>query len=124
MILGYIDSWAFIWTLVAAVHKRKCIVSSQNLIKNTGYEDISANNVPSKFNCANSKIHNLKKINHPKEIKLNHEYDFLRFKLICRPKNFLYPWRFIFIIKCLIVDPKFFFLRVIIFINKILLIKK
>jgi len=113
MILGNIDSWAFIWTLVVAVNKGKCIVPSLNLIKNTGYGNISANNVPSKLNSTNSKIYNLKKINHPKEIKLNYEYDSLRFKLICRPKNFLYPWRFIFIIKCLILDPKFLCIKLL-----------
>jgi hypothetical protein len=120
MILGNIDSWAFIWTLVVAANKGKCIVPSLNLIRNTGYGSISANNVPSKLNYTNSKIYNLKITNHPKKIQINEKYDFLRFKLICRPKNFLYPWRFYFIIKCLIFDPRFFFIKIFNFYQKIL----
>jgi len=120
MILENIDSWAFIWTLIVAVNKGMCIVPGLNLIGNTGFGTIGANNVPSILNYTNSKIYNLKLKNHPKEIKVNKEYDFLRFKLACRPKNFLYPWRFIFIIKCLLLDPKFLFTKVIIFIKKYL----
>jgi hypothetical protein len=80
---------------------------------------MGANNVPSKFDYTNSKIANYRIKHHPSKNNYNQKLDLALFNLAHRPKNALYPWRIIFLIKCLLFDPKFFCTKVIIAINKI-----
>lgn len=106
-----INSWAFIWNLIAVANNSQFVVPKKNLISNTGINTIGANNVPSKFKHGNFKTYNFSIKKHPSDIKRNKIFDYINFKYNFRPKNFLYPWRVIFILKSFLFDTKFFLLK-------------
>ena len=113
-----IDSWAFIWLLFGVVNQSNFIIPKHNLVKNTGTQTYGANYIPSKFEYSNLKTKNLKLKNFPKKIINNKNLDLHLFYHNFRPKNQLYPWRFIFLIRLLFLDPKFFFTKILISFNK------
>ena len=117
ILLNKIDSWAFLWLLLGVAKNSKFILPKYNLVKNTGTQISGANNTPSRFDHSNSEISKLIIKYHPKKNSYRHELDSLLFNFVFRPKNALYPWRIIFLLKCLFLDPKFFFLKAIIYIK-------
>jgi len=107
-----IDSWAFLWLLFGVVNKSNFIIPKHNLVKNIGTQSYGANYVPSNFEYSNLKTKNFKLKNFPKKIIYNKKFDLRLFYYNFRPKSQLYPWRFIFLIRSLFLDPKFFFTKV------------
>lgn len=105
---GKIESWAFIWLVVAYVNNGRSIVPKYNLTRNIGTQTFGANNVPSNFDHTNSEIYQFVIKKHPNKIINNKKYDSLSFNTNFRPKNLLYPWRFLFLIKSLLFDTRFF----------------
>ena len=119
-----IDSWAFLWLLFGIISNSKFILPRLNLVKNTGRQTYGANNVPRKFGILDSGVYALDVKNHPKKNFYNKELDNLIFKETFNAKNLIYPWRALFLIKCLFLDPKFFFTKVMIFINRFIKFKQ
>ena len=115
-----IDSWAFLWQLFGIANESKFILPKYNLVKNTGTQTYGANFIPSNFDYANFKTFQFNIKNHPKKNFYNKKLDLHLFNYNFRPKNQLYPWRIIFLIRSLFFDPRFFFTKVLIFINKII----
>ena len=113
-----IDSWAFLWMLIGVSNGSKFIIPKHNLIKNTGTQTHGANYTPSNFEYSNFKTVQFKIKHHPKKNSHNKKLDTLLFYHNYRPKNHLYPWRIIFILKSLLFDTKFFFTKLVIFIKK------
>jgi hypothetical protein len=113
-----IDSWAFLWMLIGVSNGSKFILPKHNLVKNTGTQTRGANYMPSNFEYSNFKTVQFKIKHHPKKNSHNKKLDTFLFYHNNRPKNLLYPWRIIFIIKSLLFDTKFFFTKLIIFIKK------
>jgi hypothetical protein len=118
ILLNHIDSWAYLWLLFGIANKSKFILPKLNLVKNTGTQTHGANNVPSKFDHANSKICTFTIARHPLKSSYSKDLDSFLFNLCFRPKDALYPWRILFLIKCLFLDPMFFLKKVIITIKK------
>ena len=116
--LDKINSWAFLWLLIGVANNSKFILPKYNLVKNTGTQTLGANYVPSNFEYANFKTRKIKIENHPNINVYDENLDAFLFNYNFRPKNQLYPWRIFFIIKSLIFDPKFFFIKLFIFIKK------
>ena len=114
-----IDSWSFLWLLFGVINKSKFILPKYNLVKNTGTQTFGANYVPSKFEYANLKTKNLKLKNFSKKIVHNQLLDSNLFYYNFRPKNQLYPWRLIFLFLSLFLNPKFFFIKVLIYFKKV-----
>lgn len=119
ILLNKIDSWSFLWQLIANAHGSMFIIPKRNLVKNTGTQTHGTHYTPSNFDYANFKIFNLNKIRHPKKKSYDIKLDLDFFYLNYRPKNQLYPWRIKFLIRSLFLDPKFFFTKVLIFLKKI-----
>ena len=115
--LFLLDSWSFLWMLFGTANKSKFILPKYNLVKNTGTQTHGANYVPSNFEYANFKRFQFNIEHYPKTNSYNKKLDRLLFNYNFRPKNQLYPWRIIFIIKSLFFDPKFFFSKIMIFIK-------
>ena len=67
-----------------------------NLVKNTGTQTYGANYVPSKFDYANLKTKNFRLKKFPEKIFYDKLLDRYIFYYNFRPKNQLFPWRFIF----------------------------
>ena len=116
--LNQIDSWAFLWLLIGVSNSSRFILPKYNLINNTGINIVGANNVPSKLNIKVLRIHRIKSITHQKTIPFNQEIDKKIFFSTYNPKNILYPWRLVFILKSLIFDTKFFFKKLYFFFKK------
>ena len=106
-----IDSWAFLWLLFGVINKSKFVVPKYNLVKNTGTQTYGANYVPSKFDYANLKTKNFRLKKFPEKIIYDKLLDRYIFYYNFRPKNQLFPWRFIFLIRLLFLDTKFFFTK-------------
>ena len=117
ILLNKLDSWSFLWMLFGTANKSKFILPKYNLVKNTGTQTHGANYVPSNFEYANFKRFQFNIEHYPKTNSYNKKLDRLLFNYNFRPKNQLYPWRIIFIIKSLFFDPKFFFSKIMIFIK-------
>ena len=117
ILLNKLDSWSFLWMLFGTANKSKFILPKYNLVKNTGTQTHGANYVPSNFEYANFKRFQFNIEHYPKTNSYNKKLDRLLFNYNFRPKNQLYPWRVIFIIKSLFFDPKFFFSKIMIFIK-------
>ena len=113
-----IDSWAFLWMLIGVSNKSKFIIPKYNLTKNTGTQTYGANYVPSKFEYANFKTLQFNIRHHPEKNFYDKKFDTHFFYYNFRPKNQLYPWRIIFLIKSLLFDTKFFFTKLMFYINK------
>ena len=113
-----IDSWAFLWMLIGVSNKSKFIIPKYNLTKNTGTQTYGANYVPSKFEYANFKTLQFNIRHHPEKNFYDKKLDTHFFYYNFRPKNQLYPWRIIFLIKSLLFDTKFFFTKLMFYINK------
>ena len=105
--------------LIGVSNNSKFILPKYNLIKNTGTQTFGANYVPSNFEFANLKTYKLEVTNHPRKNIYDPNLDTFLFNYNFRPKNQLYPWRIFFIIKSLIFDPKFFFVKSFIMIKKL-----
>ena len=99
-------------------NKSKFILPKLNLVKNTCTQTHGANNVPSKFDHANSKIYTFAITRHPLKSSYSKDLDSFLFNLCFRPKDALYPWRILFLTKCLFLDPMFFLKKAIITIKK------
>jgi hypothetical protein len=112
------DSWAFLWQLFGIANKSEFILPKYNLVKNTGTQTYGANFIPSNFDYTNFKTFQFNIKNHPKKNSHDKILDSLLFYHNYRPKNQLYPWRIIFIVKSLLFDTKFFFSKLIILIKK------
>jgi len=118
ILLNQIDSWAFLWLLIGISNSSKFILPKKNLTINTGTKIKGANNIPSKLNQENFKIYSINNIKHPKKYHYNSKIDLELFYLTYKPKNTLYPWRFLFLLRCLFLDPTFFFSKVISFLKR------
>ena len=111
--LDKIDSWSYLWLLIGVANNSKFILPKYNLVKNTGTQTLGANYTPSNFEYANLKTYKTEIKNHPRKNIYDENLDTFLFNYNFRPKNQLYPWRILFIIKSLIFDPKFFFTKLI-----------
>tara|TARA_B100000780_G_scaffold137038_1_gene95935 strand:+ start:345 stop:1301 length:957 start_codon:yes stop_codon:yes gene_type:complete len=113
-----LDSWAFLWLLFSIVNRSKFILPKYNLIQNTGTQTYGANYVPSKFDYANFKTTKFKIKHHPQINSYDEKLDSLLFYHNFRPKNLLYPWRIIFLVRSLLFDTKFFFTKLALLVKK------
>ena len=104
--------------LIGVSNKSKFIIPKYNLTKNTGTQTYGANYVPSKFEYANFKTLQFNIRHHPEKNFYDKKLDTHFFYYNFRPKNQLYPWRIIFLIKSLLFDTKFFFTKLMFYINK------
>ena len=123
ILFNQIDSWAFLWLLFGIISNSKFILPRLNLVKNTGMQTYGANNVPRKLDDLDSRVYAFDIKNHPKKEFYNKELDNLIFKETFNAKNLIYPWRVLFLVKSLFLDPNFFFTKVMIFINRFIKFK-
>ena len=102
-----IDSWAYPWLYSIWIKNGLSILPKSNLVKNIGFNlDASHTFSHKKFNFLTKKIE--KKIVHPKKIKINHladEYTLRNFFCI---KNFLWPYRFSYLLNLFLKTPVLF----------------
>ena len=80
-----------------------------NLVKNIGAGNDSTHSLFRQKNYFVKEI-NKKRIIHPKKIEINSLADELVFKNHFKGKNYLYPWRFIYLFKIFLINP-FTFLK-------------
>jgi hypothetical protein len=117
ILLNQINSWAFLWLLFGIMNNAKFILPRVNLVKNTGTDTVGANNVPKKLDFSNSRVFVLDVKNHPKKKFYDKKLDLIVFNEAFKPKNIIYPWRFLFLVKSLFLDTNFFFTKLFIVIN-------
>lgn len=115
-----IDSWAYPWLYSMWNKNGLCILPQVNLVKNIGFS-INASHTFShkKFNYPAKKLK--EKITNPKIIKINTSADKYVFNHFFCPKNFLWPYRFIYLLNILLKQPVLFCK---IFLKKIYIKKK
>lgn len=106
-----INSWAYPWLYSIWKKNGLCIIPKVNLVKNIGF-NLNASNTFShqEFNYETNSIGN--KISHPKIIKINNFADnFVLNNFFC-PKNFIWPYRLIYLINLFTKKP-ILFIRII-----------
>ena len=107
-----IDSWAYVW--LASIWFKKGIVvnPSVNLVNNLGFENNALHTFVNRFYFNNSdKIKNYKLINHPKNIDIHKIFDENTFKIHFNGIFNFWPYRVIYILKILILNPLSVFKR-------------
>tara|TARA_X000000950_G_C13859478_1_gene638087 strand:- start:491 stop:1447 length:957 start_codon:yes stop_codon:yes gene_type:complete len=108
---GKFNSWAYPWTLSVWKNKGLTIIPKENLVKNIGYGTNSTNS----FFRDIGDIYKTKKIQrtikHPKLIRPDVKKDNFVFNNHYRGKNYLYPYRIVFLIKMFISNPLNFLKR-------------
>jgi hypothetical protein len=102
-----IDSWAYPWLYSIWKKRGFCILPKVNLVKNIGF-NINASHTFShkKFFFPTKKLR--QQITHPKIIKINSLADKFVFNNFFCPKNFLWPYRFIYLLNIFIRRPILF----------------
>ncbi len=109
-----INSWAYVWLASIWNENGKSIIPNKNLIVNIGFNEKATNTVTS----SNINIHEIEFeeleniINHPKNLDVNFEADKFVFENHFNGKYNFWPWRFFYILKLLLSDPKTFYLRI------------
>lgn len=107
-----IDSWAYVWMFSMWCNRSLTILPKKNLVKNIGFDDKAThtNNLKSEFNLYKSYKLNIKKENVLKyKIYRNRSLDKDLFNNHFKGKNFIWPYRIIFLINLIISNPLFFF---------------
>jgi hypothetical protein len=104
-----IDSWAYPWTISLWKISGLTVTPAFNLVKNIGVGSDSTHSLFRQKDYFVKKINN-KRIIHPKKIKINCLADEFVFKNHFKGKNYLYPWRFIYLFKIFLTNP-FTFLK-------------
>jgi hypothetical protein len=102
-----IDSWAYPWLYSMWNKNGLCILPEVNLVKNIGF-NINASHTFSHKKFYYPAIKLKQKITHPKIIKINFEADEYVFNNFFCPKNFLWPYRFIYLLDILFNKPVLF----------------
>lgn len=98
------DSWAYPWTLSVWYNKGVSIIPNKNLINNIGYGFSSTNSILREKK--NYKKYFLdKNIKHPKLITSDFKKDLYVFYNHYKGKNYLWPYRMIYIIELIINKP-------------------
>ena len=108
-----IDSWAYPWSLCLWKNNLLTITPSMNLVKNIGFGK-GATHTTSKQDDQKYKLNKLpKKWQIPKNVHQNTLADEYVFKNHFKGKNYLWPYRFLFLIKILLTDPKKIYYKII-----------
>ncbi len=106
-----IDSWAYPWSLCLWKNDMLTITPKFNLVKNIGFGK-NATHTVSDFDNNRYKSFKLpKKFIHPKQIKINYDNDDYVFNNHFKGKNYLYPHRFIYLLKILFFSPITFYTK-------------
>ena len=102
-----IDSWAYPWLYSLWNKNGLCILPKVNLVKNIGF-NINASHTFShkKFNYSAKKLK--QKFTSPKNLKINSSADEYVFNHFFCPKNFLWPYRFMYLLAILFKQPILF----------------
>jgi hypothetical protein len=102
-----INSWAYPWLYSIWKKNGVCILPKVNLVKNIGF-NINGSNTFShqEFNYKTNKIG--AKIKHPKTIEINNMADNYVLNNFFFPKNFFWPYRFVYLINIFIKKPILF----------------
>lgn len=99
------DSWAYPWLYSIWYNKGFTIIPKYNLVRNTGYIG-THNTFNLKFDFKTKELNANFKF--PKEITINKKADDFVMENFFVPKNFLWPTRFIYLIKRFFQDPNLF----------------
>ena len=102
---NYFDSWAYPWLFSIWYNNGCTIIPKYNLVKNIGSKG-THNSFNSNFIFNVKKLE--KKFRYPKQFELNDKADNYVMKNFFRPKNFLWPTRFMYLFKMFISNPIFF----------------
>ena len=106
-----IDSWAYPWSLCLWKKNMLTITPSMNLVRNIGFGEEATHTVTN-YDDQKYKTNNLPKIwIHPKKIVINTKNDEFIFKNHFKGKNYIWPYRFFYLITLFITSPKTFFLK-------------
>ncbi len=109
-----IDSWAYVWLASIWYLNGKSIIPNKNLIINIGFNEKATNTVSSSnIDLVNLNFQEMSDIlSHPKEVKINTKADNFVFNNHFNGKYNFWPWRFYYILKILVSDPKTFYLKI------------
>lgn len=110
---GKFNSWAYPWTLSVWKNKGLTIIPKKNLVKNIGYGSDSTNSIFRNINDIYKVKKIERKIKHPKIIKSDLKKDNFVFDSHYKGKNYLYPYRIVFLIRKFISNPFNFIKRAI-----------
>ncbi len=107
-----IDSWAYPWNLCLWYHNKIIVTPKSNLVRNIGFSKDATHTYLKSDNVS----YQVKKLKKPyiKELnyKINQQADNYVFKNHFKGQNYLWPYRFIYIINLLITNPQFLIFRI------------
>ena len=112
-----IDSWAYPWNLCLWYNDMLVLTPKNNLVENIGIGSLATHTYIRSDNV-NYKTRILKKpYKNLNQIRINTKADNFVFNNHFRGKNYLWPYRFIYILKILISNPGFIILKFKKFLN-------
>jgi hypothetical protein len=111
-----IVSWDMFFLASMWKNKSFCILPNINMIKNIGFDSEATYGINNKYSTPNVKNF-LRNVKHPINLRIYPKAESQLFNEFFKGKNFLYPWRFFYIIKLLFVNPTFFLNKIKIFLK-------
>ena len=102
---NYFDSWAYPWLYSIWYNNGFTIIPKYNLVKNVGFKG-THNSFYSKTDFKVTNLH--KKYKHPSKMIYYDQADNYVMKNFFKPRDFLWPTRFLFILKMFLTKPKLF----------------
>jgi hypothetical protein len=115
---GFITSWALPFLLSAWRNNACILLPNINMIDNIGFNENASTSPGLNYKVAKA-IDYKKKIKDPPILQIDKKNEQLIFNKMFNPHSFLYPRRFLYLIKYLLFNPKLFFSKIKIFIKKI-----
>jgi len=111
-----IISWDVFFVTSMWKNNSFCILPNINMIKNIGFDSEATYGINNKYFTPNSKNF-FRKLRHPSNLNIYPQSEYQLFNGFYKGKNFLYPWRALYIIKLLFINPVFFFRKIKNFVN-------
>ncbi|CAO6130738.1 hypothetical protein MCEMSEM45_00225 [Candidatus Pelagibacterales bacterium] len=113
---GFITSWAILFLFSAWRNNAFILLPNINMIDNVGFNQSATTSPGLNYKTAKSFDYK-KKIKDPPILQIDKKNEQLVFNKTFNPHSFLYPGRFLYLIKYLLFNPKLFFFKIKIYIK-------
>ena len=111
--LKKIDSWAYPWTISLWKNKMLTITPKSNLVKNVGFNHDATHTISSLDDMKYKTKSLVGKWKSPKKIEINIKNDEYVFNYHFKGKNYIWPFRLLYLIKLAVFSPKIFYKKLI-----------
>lgn len=104
-----IDTWDYIWQFSSLINNKLNVIPTKNLIKNIGFDNAATHTINNSLLKFYFKYKSIMPLIFNQNKKNNNTIEKKIFFKLYKPKNYLYPWRILYISRYLFLHPFSFF---------------